>query len=91
MVHSFAKKKKKVKGKEGGSTCKLASSPVAKFIYQMQGVEPCTLASKMKGKQMISNQNQLHKNPEDPKMAKAVSAQASILCYPNLLGPNSTV
>lgn len=47
MVHSFAKKM--VKGKEGELTCKLASSPVAKFISQMQGIEPCTLASKMKG------------------------------------------
>ena len=52
---------KEVKGKEGESTCKLASGPVAKFISQMRRIEPCTPASKTKGKQMMVNPNQLHK------------------------------
>lgn len=84
MVHSFAKKE--VKGKEGESTYKSASGPVAKFVSQMRGIEPCTLASKMKGKQMTSNQNQLHKELRrlwgGQGQFTALSAQVSMY-YPN--------
>lgn len=96
MVHSFALptrlKKKKGKGKEGESTCKLASGPVAKFISQMQGIEPCIFASKMKSKQMTSNHNQPHKESRRPwdseGQRSTASAQVYILCYPILLDPD---
>lgn len=72
---------KEVKGKEGESTCKLASGPVAKFISQMRRIEPCTPASKTKGKQMMVNPNQLHRELRrlwDGKgQVHAVSAQIS--------------
>lgn len=72
--------------------CKLASDP--KFISQMQGIDLHTLTSKMKGKQMISNQNQLHEETQRPPEGKGqtstdISAQVSILCYRHLLDPNS--
>lgn len=58
MVHSFAKKKLKAKKV---NQCANQCGLVAKFISGMQGTEPHILESKMKGKQMTSNQSQLHK------------------------------
>lgn len=54
------------------------------------------LASKMKGKRMTSNQNQLPKELRrlqagEGQRPTAVRAQVSILCYPNLLDPNSII
>lgn len=72
MVHSFALQK--VKGKEGESVCKLASGPIAKFISQMQGMEPCTPASKTKGKPVTSDYGQLHKESRGPRGVAKASA-----------------
>lgn len=91
MEHSFAKKRLKAKRVNQRAN---QHSPVAKFTSHTRGIEPCTLASKMKGKRMTSNQNQLRKelrrlqDAEGPRPT-AVCAQVSILCYPNLLDPNS--
>lgn len=61
----------------------------------MQGIELHTLMSKMKGKQMTSNQNQLHKETWRPPEGKGqrsvdISAQVSVPCYRHLLDPNSS-
>lgn len=61
----------------------------------MQGIEPCIFASKMKSKQMTSNHNQPHKESRRPRESEgqksSARAQVYILCYPNLLDPDSRV
>ena len=93
MVHSFAKKRLKAKRVNQRAN---QHGPVAEFISHKRGIEPCTLASKMKGKPMPSNQNQLHQELRrlqdgEGQRPTAVRAQVSILCSPNLLDPNSIV
>lgn len=93
MVHSFAKKRLKAKRVNQRAN---QHGPVAKFISHTWGIEPCTPASKMKGKWMTSDQNQLHQELRrlrdgDGQRPTAVSAQVAVLGFPNLLDPNSIV
>lgn len=93
MVHSFAKKRLKAKKVNQRAD---QHGPVAKFISHTRGIEPCILASKMKGKRRTSNQNQLHQERRrlqdgEGQRPTALSTQVSIFCSPNLLDPNSRV